>query len=738
MLATGARAIQNNAMNPRRLAAIAHCFVAIIFFVGIATVRAAALRPNIIVILSDDVGYSDIGCFGGEIQTPNLEALAKNGLRFTQFYNTARCCPTRAALLTGLYPHQAGVGHMTSDGGHEGYRGELNRRCATIAEVLRPAGYSTYMAGKWHVVNNADMKLNGSKHNWPIQRGFDRFYGTIVGAGNYFDPAFLTRDNKNITALNDAEYRPARYYYTDALADQTVRFIREHHQRTPDKPFFTYLAFTAAHWPLHALEEDIAKYRGKYDAGYEPIRTARLAKMKQLGLIDPKWQPAPLKGDWASVSNKAWEARCMEVYAAQLDRMDQGIGKVVEELRRQGALDNTLIFYMQDNGGCAEGVGRSRQARVRRPVEPKGADYVFTNHRGPHTRDGRPYRVGPSAMPGPEDTYIAYGEAWANVSNTPFREYKHWTHEGGISTPLVVHWPKGIASSRRGELEAQPGHLIDIMATCVDVAGAKYPVTVGTNSITPMEGASLEPAFRGKSLERKNPIFWEHEANRAVRDGRWKLVAKENKPWELYDIQNDRTEQRDLSSAEPKRAQQLAAQWDAYAARAKVLPLGGWRDRVKGTNASAATEFTLEDGDHLERADSPNIAARAFTVTAQFDAKGKDGVIVAQGGTGHGFAMFVKDGKVFFALRRNNALTTAPGITLNVGSHTATATVARGGTITLRLDDAGPVSTNAPGLLQQMPADGLDVGEDAGGLVGAYSDDNSFGGQIDWVKIKLN
>src|SRR5688572_18081367 len=403
MLAVLALAIHNSQVNPRRLIRIAHGFVAVALLSAVTQLHAAAPRPNIIVILADDVGYSDIGCYGGEIQTPNLDALAQNGLRFNQFYNTARCCPTRAALLTGLYPHQAGIGHMTSDGGHEGYRGEFNRRCATIAEVLRPAGYSTYMAGKWHVVNGADMKLNGSKHNWPIQRGFDRYYGTIVGAGNYFDPAFLTRDNKNITALNDAEYRPARYYYTDALADQTVRFIREHHQRTPDKPFFTYLAFTAAHWPLHALEEDIAKYRGKYDAGYEPIRNVRLAKMKQLGLVDPTWQPAPLKGDWASVSNKAWEARCMEVYAAQLDRMDQGIGKVVDELRRQDTLDNTLIFYMQDNGGCAEGVGRSRQARLRRPVEPKAADFVFTNHRGPHTRDGRPYRVGPSAMPGPED-----------------------------------------------------------------------------------------------------------------------------------------------------------------------------------------------------------------------------------------------------------------------------------------------------------------------------------------------
>jgi arylsulfatase A-like enzyme len=724
-------------VNPLRSVRLVH-WLTVALLVTIATLHAAAPRANIIVILADDVGYSDVGCFGGEIQTPNLDALAKNGLRFTQFYNTARCCPTRAALLTGLYSHQAGVGHMTSDTGHDGYRGELNRRCVTIAEVLRPAGYSTYMAGKWHVSQNTHMKVDGPKESWPIQRGFDHYYGTITGAGNYFDPALLTRDNTNLTAFSDPEYKPARYYYTDALADQTVRFIHEHHERTPDKPFFVYLAFTAAHWPLHAREEDIAKYRGKYDAGYEPVRNARIAKMKKLGFIDPKWQPAPLKGDWASVSNKAWEARCMEVYAAQLDRMDQDIGKVVDELRRQGTLDNTLIFYMQDNGGCAENMGRNRPARARQPVEPRPQDYVFTNHRTPHTRDGRPYRVGPDAMPGPGDTYISYGEAWANVSNTPFREYKHWVHEGGIATPLIVHWPRGISSSRRGKLEAQPGHLIDIMATCVDVAGAKYPGVAHSNSIPPMEGVSLAPAFRGKSLQRKNPIFWEHEANRAVRNGEWKLVAKENKSWELYNLKFDRTEQHDLASAEPLRAEKLMAQWDAWAARANVLPLGGWRDRTKGTNASTATEFTLKDGDHLERGDAPNLAAHGFTLTARFDAASKDGVVVAQGGSAHGFALFVANGKLVFGLRRAGVLTTTPGISLAPGLHTAKATVAKGGLLTLTVDNQEPAAAHAAGPLQQMPTDGLDVGEDAGGLVGPYSAENSFGGRIESVEIRLD
>jgi arylsulfatase len=324
------------------------------------------------------------------------------------------------------------------------------------------------------------------------------------------------------------------------------------------------------------------------------------------------------------------------------------------------------------------------------------------------------------------------------VSDTPFREYKHWEHEGGISTPLIVHWPKGIASSRRGKLESQPGHLIDIMATCVDVAGARYPAVAHNDSIPPMEGTSLAPAFRGKSLERKSPIFWEHEGNRAVRDGDWKLVAKENKPWELYNLKLDRTEQHDVASAEPGKAEKLANEWNVWAARANVLPLGGWRDRSVGTNASTKTEFTLKDGDHLDRGSAPNIAARGFTVTARFDTAGKDGVIVAQGGSAHGFTLFVQDGKLIFALRRANVLTATPGIVVPAGLHTATASAEKDGMLTLKLDDQQSVSAHAAGLLTRVPTDGLDVGEDAGGLVGSYSEDNGFGGTIESVQIKLH
>ena len=563
----------------RRLAAIAFTILAI---AGCADQsEAAAAPPNIVLIMSDDMGFSDIGCYGGEIKTPNLDALAKNGLRFTQFYNTARCCPTRASLMTGLYPHQAGVGHMMNDRGSDGYRGNLNRRCVTIAEVLKSAGYGTYMAGKWHVTRHT--APDGPKHNWPRQRGFDRFYGTIHGAGSFYDPSTLTRDNTQISVASDPEYKPKRYYYTDAISDHAVRFIDEHCKASKEKPLFVYVAYTAAHWPMHALDEDIAKYRGKYDGGYGPIRKARLEKARKLGLIKPDWKLSPQAESWDAVERKKWEARCMEVYAAMIDRMDRGIGNIVSSLKRNGRLDNTLVFFLQDNGGCAEGVGRTPRsrgsktlgsARAAKPTLPplKPTD-LQTGSIPRQTRDGWPVLMGRNVMPGPPDTYIAYGRGWANVSNTPFREYKHWVHEGGISTPLIVHWPAKIAA--KGKLRHTPGHLIDIMATCVDVSGAKFPTEYKGKQIQPMEGKSLVPVIDEKPLGDR-AIYWEHEGNRAVRLGKWKLVAKgRGGKWELYDMAADRTELRDLAGKHPDRLKAMAAMWTAYAKRANVLPWPG-------------------------------------------------------------------------------------------------------------------------------------------------------------------
>ncbi len=534
-------------------------------------------RPNVVLIMADDMGYSDIGCYGSEVRTPNLDRLAAGGVRFSQFYNTSRCGPTRAALLTGLYSHQAGIGLMTSDRGYDAYRGDLNRRCVTIAEALRPAGYRNYMAGKWHVTRH--VAPSGPKHNWPLQRGFDRFYGTVTGAGSFFDPTTLCRDNTYVTPENDAEYRPERFYYTDAISDQAVRFVREHGDTHADQPFFLYVAYTTAHWPMHALEDDIAKYDGAYDGGFEPIRAKRLQRAREMGLLADSWPMSALPKPWSQTPNHEWEARNMEVYAAMIDRMDQGIGRIVAELERQGQLDDTVVFYLQDNGGCAEGMGRQSNAdKIRdKTYEPLGEDGLQPKIWPPmQTRDGRAVRTGPPTPAGAEDTYIAYGRGWANVSNTPFRGYKHDAYEGGISTPFIVHWPTGLAASRRGAIEHTPAHLIDVLPTVLAVARTPYPTRNGDQDVQPPEGIDLLPAARGGSVRRSAPLCFEHHGNLALRDGRWKIVSAYRKSspisWELYDMEQDRTECTDLAAEHPERVATMAAQWQAWATRAGVQP----------------------------------------------------------------------------------------------------------------------------------------------------------------------
>jgi len=698
---------------------------------------ADAPRPNIILIMSDDMGYSDIGCYGGEINTPTLNSLAEGGLRFTQFYNTGRCCPTRASLLTGLYPHQAGVGWMMTDRGYDGYRGDLNNECQTIAEVLKPAGYATYMTGKWHVTKH--VQPDGPKFNWPLQRGFDRFYGTITGAGSFFDPGTLTRGNTMLSPLADPEYQPEEYYYTTAISDHAEKFIDGHYENkaTAEKPFFLYVAYTAAHWPMHALEKDIAKYKGKYDGGYAPIRAARYQRVKELGLIDPDWEMVPQVGDWDSVEHKQWEAQCMEVYAAMIDSMDQGIGQIVDSVTANGQLDNTLILFLQDNGGCQESVGRN--GNFKRPVKPslpkQADDFISLAVIPKQNRAGVPTLTGPGIMPGPADTYIAYGINWANVSNTPFREYKHYVHEGGIATPLIAHWPDGI--KRSGELEHQPGHLIDIMATCVDLAGAEYPKQVGDNEIKPMEGVSLASAFAGKSLNRGEPIFWEHEGNRAVRDGKWKLVAKENRPWELYDMQADRTELNNLADAKPELAKSLEAKWDAYAARANVLPLGAWRGQPRNTQFNRKQKrFELGPNDSLPQAEAPFTTNRSVTVTAKLKSLGQ-GVIVAQGGSSHGYALYLDDDHLRFAVRNGGKLTIVSS-TKELADDIAevSAVLTADGKITISAGETKLAEGTSPGSIS-MPIDGLQVGRDEGGLVGKYPPNNTFTGEIESVLVKL-
>ena len=701
---------------------------------------AKAPRPNIIIAMADDMGWSDIGCYGGEIRTPRLDALADKGVRFTQFYNTGRCCPTRATLLTGVYAHQAGIGWMMSNQNLPGFKGDLGKNVRTIAEVMKTAGYATYMSGKWHVTPH--VKPEGPKYNWPRQRGFDRFYGTIHGAGSFFDPNSLTRENTQVSPLTDKGYQTDEYYYTDAISDHAVRYIEEHEG---DQPFFLYVAYTAPHWPMHATEKEIAAYKGFYDKGWNSVRKARYARQLKMGLIDPKWKNSPRDGKatpWTDARNKAWELRLMETYAAMVTNMDAGMGRVVDALKANGQYDNTLILFLADNGGCAEGMGRRNgiQYRDQNPeqLKPMGKGDLQFDMIPRRTRDGRVVKQGTEVMTGGADTYHGYGLAWANASNTPFREYKHWVHEGGISSPLIAHWPKGIDAERYGKLESQPGHLIDLMATCVDLGGAQYPAKVGETAIVPLQGTSLVPAFNGKNIGREEPIYWEHEGNRAMREGKWKLVAKgANGSWELYDIDADRTELNNLSEAEPKRLADMAERWEAWAekALAKPWPWGG-----KGRNAgfSRKQKFTLKQGDHLPQTQAPMVRGKGFTVEARVAAGGKDGVIVAQGGTNHGWSLHIWEGTLRFATRHDGTLTVvADEKPFPKGAATVSAELAKDGKVTLKIDGAMVAQGKTSGTMRDMPLDGLEVGEDRNGAVGRYPADKKFAGKVDTVKLQL-
>ncbi len=521
----------------------------------------AAARPNIILIMADDLGFSDLGCYGSEIRTPNLDRLAAEGLRFRNFYNTGRCCPTRASLLTGLYAHQAGVGHMVADRGTPAYRGELNRDCVTVAEALKGAGYRTDMVGKWHVSNvrvtgkaqinhQNDEPFWKDKKSWPLSRGFETFYGTILGVGDYFDPFSLTEGDE---PLRDV---PAGFYYTDAITDRAVERVTTRSRSS--EPFFLYVAYTAPHWPLHARPEDIEKYRDVYADGWDALRRRRHERQVELGIVDPDWTPAPRDPDvsaWQDAPNREWEAQRMAVYAAQIDRLDQGVGRILKSLDAAGAAERTLVVFLSDNGGCAEN------------LEVSWYDVSTA------TRQGRAMAVGnrPGAMPGPEEVYQSYGPSWANASNTPFRLHKRFVHEGGISTPFIVRWPAAIRE--RGKIRSDDvGHVIDLLPTFLDAAGATYPATYEGHRIRPVEGRSLLPAFLGKSGSPARTLFWEHEGNRAVRSGPWKLVARRKGPWELYDLSKDRTETADLSGRLPDKVRELSAAYQEWSQRVGVLP----------------------------------------------------------------------------------------------------------------------------------------------------------------------
>jgi arylsulfatase A-like enzyme len=512
-------------------------------------------QPNIVLILADDMGFSDIGCYGSEIRTPNINRLAERGIRFTQFYNGGRCCPTRAALLTGLYAHQTGLGGMIGKPtAAPGYRGEISNECITIAEALKSSGYGTYMAGKWHVAHSLD---GTDKHNWPLQRGFDHYFGTINGGGNYYSPFNLLSDNDFIKA-------GPNFYYPYEIADHASKFIRNHVREKPGKPFFLYSAFTSPHWPLHAPDSLIQKQKGRYDLGWDKLRDERLKKMKAIGLFGEDQEISsrdPNIPAWEEEAEKEWMIRRMEVYAAQVEALDQSVGRLIKTLDDLKITENTYIFFLSDNGGCAEELGpgwRNFLIRLsgdsidsqRRPIE-------FCNT--------------PDVMPGPENTFQSVGLNWANLQNAPFRLYKHYVHEGGISTPLIITGPK--FNNDSGQYRRQPGSIIDILPTCLELAGANYPTTYNGHTIIPMEGRSLMPYLDPKSPHIHEFMFWEHENNRAVRKGDWKLVSAGPKgSWELYNLKTDRIEMTNLAAKQPEIVQELSDEWGRWAIRARVLP----------------------------------------------------------------------------------------------------------------------------------------------------------------------
>ncbi|AZQ64748.1 arylsulfatase [Flammeovirga pectinis] len=509
-------------------------------------------QPNIILIMADDMGFSDLGFMGSGINTPNIDRLANNGMVFNNFYNAGRCCPTRATLLTGLYAHNADLGWMTaSDFGRPGYRGAISKNSVTIAQVLKSAGYANYITGKWHVTYDNNMTANADNSNWPLQRGFDDYYGILAGGGGYYDPNTLTKGNEIIAPSDN-------FYLTEAINTSTIDILDNHYATKKDQPYFFYVAHYAPHRPLHALKEDIKKYKGKFSKGWDHFRKQRYDVMKESGLADawalsdrPKDIPA-----WDSLSDEEkakWEVY-MEVYAAQIDRMDQGIGQIVNYLEEKGELDNTIIMFLSDNGGNAE---------------PQGKDIPFDK----------------MTDIGGKTFNQSYRKNWANMSNTPFRLYKSSNHEGGISTPLIVHWPEKI---KQAGITDQQGHVLDLMPTFMELAGAEYPKNVEGNYIKPYQGKSFVSALEGTTAAR-GPMYFEHQADRAIIDGNWKLVAlKANKPpykgkWKLYNLSKDRAEEHNLIDEHPEIAEKLKKQWDNWATDNNVLPLDGrgWNQRLK-------------------------------------------------------------------------------------------------------------------------------------------------------------
>lgn len=656
-------------------------------------------RPNILLILADDVGYSDLACQGSEIKTPNLDALATTGVRFTHFYNSARCCPSRAAIMTGVHPSQAGFQDMT---------GRLPANVATIPEVLKTAGYSTYMVGKWHL----------SEQTKPTDRGFDEFYGMLGGVNSFWqEHPFYTRWPKGRPAR---EYGPGEFYSTNAFGDYALDFLEE--GRKAGKPWFLYLSFNAAHFPLHAPEEDVARYEPLYADGWDKMRERRLARMKELGLVPKDLALTPrtvVPRNWANAGKEwaadkpipAWDAlpedrrkdltRRMATFAAMVELMDRNIGRVVDHLKQSGQFENTIIFYLSDNGACAE-------------WDPFGFDEKSGPKNVLHTGDDLKFIGSPGS-------YVSYGSGWANACSTPYRYYKQYTHEGGVLTPLIVHYPAGV-SLEPGTLIPQTGYITDLMSTCVEAAGATYPAERDGVKILPTEGASLWPILKGGDRPAR-PIFIEHEGSKAVREGDWKLVQERNgHPAELYNLADDPTEMHDLAAAQPDRVAAMTARWDDWARRCRVEPIP---PRVsRGT-------IELRAGQTLSDAEAPGIAGEPIRIEATVQDASRDGVIASQGAQVQGWSLFVRDGRPAFAVRRDGKLLELTADrAVGDGPVDLAGVLRKDGSASLLVGGVEAARGEAGGCIPSQPKDPLIVGDDRQGAVGSYRTPMPFGGSI--------
>ncbi|MCA8987076.1 MAG: arylsulfatase [Planctomycetaceae bacterium] len=677
------------------------------FLISGSALAKSDSRPNIIVILADDLGYSDLGCYGSEISTPNIDALAAGGARLTQVYNSARCCPSRASLMTGLYPSQAGIGDFTTgkpspDRG-PGYLGRLNDNCATIAEVLKPAGYGCYYVGKWHM----------HPETGPIKRGFDEFYGyTDDHSHDQYDADYYIRLPEN--RQKEIDPPAEQFYATDVFNEYAIEFIRQ--GQKANKPWFLFLGHSSPHFPVQAPAERADKYDEVYQRGWDVLREERYARMQKLGLINgDHWTQTPrslvpvdrddIANGYPGQPNPAWDsldkerqldlARRMAIFAAMVEGVDAGVGRIMDHLKNTDDLENTLVLFLSDNGACYE-------------WGPFGFD--GTSRKGTTTlRTGEELR-----KTGQRGTHQSYGSAWANLGNTPLRLYKHFTHEGGISTPFIAHWPAGFGKVPNWIRE--PAHVMDIMPTLIEAAGAEYPELVHGNAVQPLEGTSLLPLLRGEHLPERT-IGFDHQGARALRQGDWKLVWSKRMPheikWELYNLAEDRCETRDLAESDPERVEKMAAAWTEWARRVNVI----WEPEKE----EPVTEY--------EPIPTPQIANLEIKIEATVKGKLTQGVILAQGGNQHGYALHMIDGKPAFDVRVNQSVSRLISDKPLSGTIHLTATLTEQ-TMTLQINDEKPLQQKSPGLIPSQPQDDLSLGFDDRSAAGDYQSPNRFSGKI--------